>query len=173
MNVALPLDWTVEFTGKLGPFGINARTVGAFTVVELYNTLKGRHCDNVPFNVYGSVGMVMSPVGKHATLSEGWILITSDTRPVPTPFLSSSEATKVTPAAKGKNVTTAPVLVLAFHASREMGIMIGFVELNGTTVNIRGIADGGIPPMKETLKGPHCVTEENVIVLKARTPCDP
>jgi hypothetical protein len=54
-----------------------------------------------------------------------------------------------------------------------MGIDMGVVELNGTTVNVRGSARGVWPPTKEILKDPHCAIEEKVIELKARTSCDP
>ena len=117
--------------------------------------------------------VVFVPASKHDELSEGWTLITSDTRPVPTPFASSSEATNIMPASMGKNVTAAPVLVLASHALRGIGMDSGFVELRGRMVNVRGNADGGWPPTKETLNDPHCVTGENVIVLKERTSCGP
>lgn len=129
----------------------------------------------MPLNAYGVVTViVLPPDGKHDELPEGRILITSDTGPIPAPFASSNEATNVVLAGKGKNVTAAPVLVFASHASRATIMDSGFVELNGMIVNTRGAADGGLPPTNDTLKGPHCVTEEKVIELKeARTSCDP
>lgn len=164
----------MEFMIKDGLFGVNARTVGGFSVVGLKDMLNGRHCVNVSSNVYGMIEVFLPPPGgKHDELLEGWILITSDTGPVPTPFPSSNEAMKVIPAANGKNVTAAPVLVFASQASGAIIIDSGFVELNGRIVSERGNAAGALPPIKETLKGPHCVTDEKVIESKARTSCDP
>jgi hypothetical protein len=172
-KVALSTDSPVEFRRKECRFGVNARMVGACSVVELKNTVNGRHCDTVPLNIYGNVEFVMLPVGKHDVSFEGWISTTLDTGPVPAPVASSNEAISVVPAARGKNVTAAPVPVFEFHAVLATGMDSEFVELIGTIVNERGSADGGSPPPKETLKVPHCLTAEKEILVNARTSCGP
>ena len=62
-------------------------------------------------------------------------------------------------------MTTAPVAVVAFQLKEGMTIEMG-VELKGTTVNVRGRAEGSLPPEKCTSKDPHCVTDEKEIELK-------
>lgn len=89
------------------------------------------------------------------------------------PFASSNEATNTVPTARGKNVTTAPLLVWAFHAFSSIAMDIGPVELKGRTVSESGSAGGDEAPEKETLNEPHCEIEENEIVLNARTSCRP
>lgn len=91
----------------------------------------------------------------------------SDTGPVATPFASSREAINSVSAANGRKVTIAPVAVVSFHADDGISIERG-VELKGTTVKVSG-SGGGTPPLKTTLKDPHCWTDENEMELNFET----
>jgi hypothetical protein len=108
----MPGDTSVGLRKNDDPFGWNTRTVGVFSV-ESKDRLNGSHCDTEPSNAHDSTVLVVVflPANKHPELSDGWILITSDTFPVPCPFASSREATNSMPAANGRKVMAAPVLV--------------------------------------------------------------
>ena len=99
--------------------------------------------------------------------------MTSEMAPIAVPFPSSSNAINLESAASGRKVITAPEPVVAFHEACGMGIEIG-TESKGMTVSVRGRAAGIEPPLKVTLKGPHCWIEENKMELNfARTACGP
>jgi len=104
-------------------------------------------------------------------LSEGRMFMKSDTEPTPCPSASSKDAMNSVPAAKGRNVTAAPVLVVAFQEGFGIVMEMGVV-LKGMTVKVRGSAAGGLPPAKDMLNGPHCCISENLMVLKANTELD-
>lgn len=95
-----------------------------------------------------------------------------DTMPVGFPAASSREATNDVPAANGRNVTAAPVLVTASQLLAGMGIDKGLVELKGMTVSLRGRANGACPPSKVMLNDPHCSIDEKLTKLNAKTPSE-
>jgi len=90
---------------------------------------------------------------------EGWTWITSEIRAALFPAASSNEASKATPAGMGRRETKEPEFVELSHAELGMTKASG-VELKGRTVRVRGSAAGSIPPLNETLKGPHWLTRE-------------
>lgn len=99
--------------------------------------------------------------------------MTSDTVAALLPSASSSEAMNSVPALRGKNVIAAPVRVALSQSESAIPMDMG-VALKGTTVRCRGSAAGGLPPVNNTVKLPHCVTGENVIESKlARTTGSP
>lgn len=91
-------------------------------------------------------------------LSEEPIWRTSDVSAALFPEASSNEAIKETPSGRGRKVTKEPEAVELSHADWGT-VKASGVELKGRTVRVSG-AVGGIPPAKETLKGPHCCMGE-------------
>jgi hypothetical protein len=88
---------------------------------------------------------------KQEVFSEGSTWITSEMSAALFPSASSNEASKATPAGRGRRATKEPELVELSHA--ELGtIKVSGVELKGSTVKVRGSAAGGLPPENETLK---------------------
>ena len=82
------------------------------------------------------------------------------------PAASSNEASKATPAGRGRRVTKEPESVELSHA--ELGTTKdNGVELKGRIVKVRGSAAGGFPPENETLKLPHWLTREHVTNSKS------
>lgn len=92
--------------------------------------------------------------------------MTSEMSAAFSPVASSNEASKATPAGRGRRVTKEPELVELSHA--ELGTTkASGVELKGSMVKVRGSAAGGFPPEKETLKRPHWLTREYVTNSKS------
>lgn len=173
-NVVTPGASLDELIANETFLGLKTRTVGELATAVSNVKLNDWHCDKLPLSVYGKAGGLSPPDGTHDESSEGWIFMTSETFAVLWPLASSREATNVVPLANGRNVTAAPVLVASFHAVLGIDIFWTLVEAKGTTVNVRGNADGALPPAKEMLKEPHCEIEEKVMESNlARTTCGP
>lgn len=135
-------------------------------------TLKDSHCEGISFRMKGAADWAVAE-GRHEVSAEVSTPITSEMAPIAVPFPSSSNAINLESAANGRKVITAPEPAVVFHEACGMGIEIG-TESKGMTVSVRGRAAGIEPPLKVTLKGPHCWMEENKMELNfARTACGP
>jgi hypothetical protein len=105
----------------------------------------------------GAGGVVLED--KQEVSSEGSIWITSEMAAALFPSASSNEASKATPAGRGRRVRKEPEFVELSHA--ELGTTkASGVEWKGSTVKVRGSAAGGLPPEKEMLRWPHWLTLE-------------
>jgi len=128
-------------------------------------TLNGKHWDTVLVTSWNGAGAAVFE-DKQEVFAEGWTWITSEMSAALFPSASSNEASKATPAGRGKGVTKEPEPVELSHA--ELGTTkVSGVELKGSMVKVRGSAAGGFPPEKETLKRPHWLTREYVTNSKS------
>lgn len=113
-------------------------------------TLNGKHWDTALVISWNGVGVVLLQ-GKQEVFAEGWTWITSEMSAAFFPSASSNEASKATPAGRGRTATKEPEPVELSHA--ELGTTkVRGVELKGSMVKVRGSASGGVPPENETLK---------------------
>jgi hypothetical protein len=115
-------------------------------------TLNGKHWDTSLVTSWNGAGLGAAVLeDKQEVFPEGWTWITSEMSAALSPPASSNDASKATPAGRGRRVTKEPEPVELSHA--ELGTTkASGVELKGSMVKVRGSAAGGFPPENETLK---------------------
>lgn len=128
-------------------------------------TLNGEHWDTALVTSWNGVGAAVLE-DKQEVFAEGWTWITSEMSAALFPAASSNEASKATPAGRGRGVTKEPEPVESSHDELGTAKASG-VELKGSMVKVRGSAAGGFPPENETLKLPHWLTREYVTNWKS------
>jgi len=153
VNVSPP--WLAWYVAHLS---LNDRLVGMNPLVEIgwftddvfRETLNGKHWDTALVTSWNDWGAAVLE-DKQETFAEGWTWITSEMSAALFPAASSNEASKATPAGRGRGVTKEPELVELSHA--ELGTTkASGVKLKGSIFKARGSAAGGFPPENETLK---------------------
>jgi hypothetical protein len=168
VNISTPwLAWYVTQSS------LNDRPIGMNPLVEIgwfwddvfRETLNGKHWDTALVSSWNGAGAAVLE-DRQELFSEGWTWITSEMSAALFPSASSNEASKATPAGRGRRVPKEPEPVELSHAelgtTKENG-----VELKGRMVKVRGSAAGGFPPWNETLKLPHWLTPEYVMNWKS------